>query len=78
MIHIGKLIEHELHQQKRSVTWFARGLYCERTNVYHIFKRQSLDTELLLRISKLLQHDFFHYYTLEIAPDKIAPPAKRE
>ena len=67
MIHIGKMIEAELHRQERTVAWFARNLYCERTNVYHIFKRQSLDTELLLRISRLLDHDFFKYYSSEAA-----------
>ncbi len=66
MIHIGKLIETELRRQERSVTWFARKLYCERTNVYHIFQRQSIDTEMLLRISQVLKHDFFSYYCQEI------------
>ena len=51
MIHIGKLIEAELRRQERPVSWFARKLYCERTNVYDIFKRRSIDTEMLLRIS---------------------------
>ena len=80
MIHIGKMIENELHRQERTVTWFARNLYCERTNVYHIFKRQSLDTELLLRISRLLKHDFFKYYSLEAArmPEDSAEVAVRE
>lgn len=63
MIHIGKLIENELHRQERSVTWFARKLYCDRTNVYKIFKKQSIDTELLLRISEILQCDFFLPYS---------------
>ncbi len=66
MIHIGKLIETELRRQERSVTWFARKLYCERTNVYHIFQRRSIDTEMLLRISHVLEHDFFSYYRQEI------------
>ena len=39
MIHIGQLIESELHRQERSVSWFAQKLCCERTNVYSIFKR---------------------------------------
>ena len=47
MIHIGELIEKELHRQERSVTWFANKLYCDRSNVYSIFKRQSIDTDLL-------------------------------
>lgn len=65
MIHIGKLIEAELRRQERPVSWFARKLYCERTNVYDIFKRRSIDTEMLLRISIVLQHDFFRYYSCE-------------
>lgn len=66
MVHIGKLIEKELHRQERTVTWFAQKLYCERTNVYNIFKRKSIDTELLLRISQILDHDFFEDYQKEM------------
>ncbi|MBR6251668.1 MAG: XRE family transcriptional regulator [Bacteroidales bacterium] len=58
-IHIGKLIREELKRQERSVAWFARHLNCERTNIYSIFKRDSIDTALLARISRILNHDFF-------------------
>mgnify|MGYP005931123649 FL=1 len=70
MVHIGKLIEKELHHQERSVTWFANKLYCERTNVYNIFKRKSIDTELLLRISQILNRDFFKDYQKEIIQEE--------
>lgn len=63
MIHIGQLIEEELHRQERSVTWFANKLYCDRTNVYKIFKKQSIDTDLLLRISQILNKDLFLPYS---------------
>ena len=66
MIHIGQLIEAELHRQERSVTWFANKLYCDRTNVYKIFRKQSIDTELLLRISHILNYNFFQYYDSEL------------
>jgi len=59
MIHIGKNIECELRRQERTVAWFARKLYCNRQNVYDIFKRESIDTTLLRRISTILGHDFF-------------------
>lgn len=62
MVHIGRLIEAELHRQERSVTWFAGKLCCDRTNIYSIFKRESIDTALLLRISKVLHNNFFRYY----------------
>lgn len=66
MVHIGKLIEEELRRQERSVTWFADKLCCERTNVYSIFKRQSIDTILLLRISLVLHRNFFSVYLEEL------------
>lgn len=63
MVHIGLLIEQELRRQRRSVSWFAKELYCDRTNVYKLFRKESLDTMLLYRISVVLSHDFFKYYT---------------
>ena len=62
MVHIGRLIEQELRRQGRTVTWFAAMLHCDRTNVYKIFKKQSIDTALLEKISTILQHNFFLYY----------------
>lgn len=62
-IFIGKIIEEELRNQERSVVWFSRKLNCNRTNVYKIFNRTSIDTELLLKISNVLKRDFFQPYT---------------
>jgi plasmid maintenance system antidote protein VapI len=59
MIHIGNLIKVRLHEQGRTVTWFAASLNYTRVNIYKIFNRESIDTDLLYRISCLLQHDFF-------------------
>ena len=58
-IHIGKAIRAELQRQERGVSWLARHLACVRSNVYRIFRKKSLDTELLSRICTILQHDFF-------------------
>lgn len=77
MVHIGNLIETELRRQERSVAWFARQLYCERTNVYDIFKRQSIDTYMLLRISIILRHDFFSYYLDELAESDAVPAGRK-
>lgn len=67
MIHIGQAIEEELRRQGRSVTWFAARLYCDRTNVYKIFRKRSIDTETFYRISMILGHDFFRDYTADFA-----------
>lgn len=59
MKHIGTLIKAELERQERSISWFARKLSCDRSNVYRLFQKESIDTRLLARISLLLDHDFF-------------------
>lgn len=60
---IGQLIEHQLRHQQRSVTWFANHLCCTRGNVYRLFEKSSVDTFLLLRISRILDFDFFQSYS---------------
>ena len=62
-MHIGNLIKQQLEEQGRSVVWFARKLSYSRTNVYKIFEKPSIDTNLLLRISSILNYDFFKHYT---------------
>lgn len=59
MVHIGNNIKNEIHKQKRTVVWFADQLNCDRTNIYDIYNRASLDTELLMRISIALKVNFF-------------------
>lgn len=59
MIHVGQLIAHILHEQGRTVTWFAIQLCCTRPNVYKIFQKENIDINLLWRISCILGHDFF-------------------
>ena len=59
MHHIGKLISDELMRQERTPAWLASKIGCDRTNAYKILKRARIDTVLLERISKALNHDFF-------------------
>lgn len=56
---IGVLIKQELEKQERSISWLARKLSCDRTKVYRILQKHSIDTYDLARISILLSHDFF-------------------
>ncbi|MBO7231451.1 MAG: XRE family transcriptional regulator [Bacteroidaceae bacterium] len=66
MIHIGSIIKKEFDKEGRSASWFAKQLCCDRTNIYSIFKRESIDTLLLVKISAILKHDFFKYYSEDI------------
>lgn len=58
-LHIGQLIKTVFERSGMSVSEFARQLNCERTNVYTIFKRRTIDVELLVNISKVLEYNFF-------------------
>ena len=66
MIHIGKIIEEEMLRQERTPAWLGRKINCARPNVYYIFRQESINTDLLLRISKALNHNFFRYYSEEV------------
>lgn len=68
-LHIGKMIRQVLKKQGRSITWFANELHCCRTNVYLIFNKQHIDTELLTRISRILGHNFFMDIAITIDED---------
>jgi hypothetical protein len=37
-------------------------LNCERSTVYNIVKRKSIDIDRLIQISEILDYDFFHTY----------------
>lgn len=58
-IHIGKLIKAEMQRQGRRAVWLAEQLGCHRNNVYLIYSRSWIDTEMLMKISIVLHHDFF-------------------
>ncbi len=70
MPHIGKLIKEELDRQERTPAWLARKINCERPNVYYIFRQQSINTDLLMQISRALNVDFFQYYSDEYTEER--------
>ena len=53
------MIKRELKAQGRSVSWLARTIKMERSSIYKIFERNSLDVALLIKISVVMDHDFF-------------------
>lgn len=74
-MHIGKEIQKLMRQQGRTTVWLARQLGCARTFIYRIYERPSIDTSLLLRISKILEHDFFCDYSVALRETKVSPIA---
>ena len=61
-VHIGNEIKRVMKEQGRSVSWLSRQLFCDRTNIYKMYNKSSLDTTLLLRVSIALNYNFFNYF----------------
>jgi len=58
---IGQIIKERLEAQKMEVTEFAKRINRERSNIYNIFQRDSIDTNLLKIIGQVLEYDFFQH-----------------
>jgi len=73
-IEIGQKIKEIFDKRQIKLTDFADELGTVRQNVYRIFKKRHVDTGLLLKISQVLNHNFFQYYVAdptEITDEKI-------
>ena len=62
--HIGKIIKETLKSKNIDVADFAHKINYTRGNAYKIFNKKSIDTDLLFKISKVLDENlFFNYIT---------------
>lgn len=53
------MIFSELRKQRFSVSWFAKQMGSDRSNMYRLLERQHLNSDFILRASKILNHNFF-------------------
>lgn len=60
--HIGTLIKRTVEKSGMSVSNLAKKIDCNRSNIYSIYERKSIDIDLLIRISKVLEHDLISDY----------------
>lgn len=66
MIHIGHCIFQKLQEKGKTTVWLSQQIGCHRTNVYKLYDKMSIDTNILMRISKILGYDFFSLYSNEL------------
>ena len=57
-IHIGHLIKSVFDESGMTVSELARQIHLERTTIYSIFERPSVDAIQLAKISMALKHNF--------------------
>lgn len=70
-IDIGEIIKEEFEKSGLSATQFARMINKERSIVYHLFKRRSIDTDLLYKICSVLRIDLFRLYSEHLREEHI-------
>lgn len=66
MIDLGIIIEQKFNESGLQISFFAEKINTSTRNVYNIFKRKSLDTDLLYKICEVLKTDFFAYYSAQL------------
>lgn len=73
-IHIGEIIKNKARELRIGPTELGEKINTSKQNVYGIYKRKSIDTDLLRKISNALGHNFFTYYvsTLEFQGVELA------
>ena len=59
-IHIGQLVKTVFDRSGLSVSELARRISVERTTVYSIFERPSIDVIQLIKISVALNYNFLY------------------
>ena len=70
--HIGQEILKEVKAKYPSVAAFARELCKSSSATYEIFGKTSLDTDLLLKVSQLLDRDFFREFSEKCLNGEVA------
>jgi hypothetical protein len=71
-LHIGKEIEQRYNESGIKLSEFARRLNTSPRNVYTIFERADIKTDLLLKISEVLKFNFFSLY--QTSPSGVSEP----
>lgn len=78
-IHIGKMIEQRVSENNIELLRITNFMKCTVDEIKDMYKMKSLDSEILLRWSKLLDYDFFRLYSQHLilyAPPTIEQKAK--
>lgn len=70
--HIGQEILKEVKAKYPTVVAFAKDLCKSSSATYEIFGKTSLDTDLLLKVSKLLGRDFFREFSEKCLNGEVA------
>lgn len=72
-IHIGFFLKQRVSECEVEITRICNFLDCDDQEVKKMFQSKNLDSELLLKWSKILKYDFFRLYSQHLI--LYAPPS---
>ncbi len=61
-LHIGKLIAKIVKEKGIKPIVLADKIHTSKQNLNHIFKRENIDTAILLKLCSALEYNFFLHY----------------
>ncbi|HEY0679630.1 MAG TPA: hypothetical protein VGD17_15200 [Chitinophagaceae bacterium] len=64
-IHIGQLIKEKVTEKRLSQEALGKMINTTKQNVGNIYKRRSIDTQLLLKLCIVLEYNFFEAFYSE-------------
>lgn len=62
-IKIGNLIEKEVNEKNIDISRICDNLKCTVDEINDLFNAESIETDKLLKLSKVLEYDFFRLYS---------------
>jgi DNA-binding Xre family transcriptional regulator len=71
MVKIGVIIKEKLEERGQSGKWLAQKVVMTKQNMYNIFNRNSVNSDLLYNICKAMNYDFFKFYSDSLASENI-------
>ena len=74
-IHIGEKIKQRAKEFRMGPTELGKLVSTSKQNVYGIYKRKSIDSEMLRKLSNVLDYDFFQHYQVETTSIAAEPTA---
>ena len=61
-VHIGQRIKAVLKEQGRTTVWLAKQIPCTPNHLYKVYANASINTDLLVHLSHILDYNFFEEY----------------
>ncbi|MCJ7933450.1 MAG: transposase [Chryseobacterium sp.] len=62
-VHLGQMMQMKVAESGIEISRICNFLHCTEQEIWEMYKAKSLDSEILLKWSKLLEYDFFRIYS---------------